>query len=167
MCFFLFPAWFVREKGGFVEIVKRSDFPHMLREEPERRIVTTTTHTYMEDKINGVTPKTTVHMNNHLETRNADRRVWLMKCPTVVSRFFEQYQHSSSSSTPLSSSDNDLSFVSPKSVAKVTVVIDPLLANDATQVFIIYSRKPWQCLMKWIEELGQGESCYNLFACQS
>ncbi|CAN4081149.1 unnamed protein product [Withania somnifera] len=84
----------------------------------------------MAEKINGTTPKTTVYMNSHLETRNADRRVWLMKCPIVVSRFFE---HSSSSSTPLSSSENDLSFVSPGFVAKVTVVIDPLLADDATQ----------------------------------
>ncbi|XP_055803497.1 uncharacterized protein LOC129872564 [Solanum dulcamara] len=73
-----------------------------------------------------------VTMDNHLETRNADRRVWLMKCPTVVSRFFEQHQHSSSS-TPLSSAENDLSFVSPEPVAKVTVVVDPLLPNDATQ----------------------------------
>ncbi|XP_055807140.1 uncharacterized protein LOC129875925 [Solanum dulcamara] len=83
----------------------------------------------MAEKITGTTPKTTVHgvtMNDHLETRNADRRVWLMKCPTVVSRFFEQHQHSSSS-TPLSSA------VSPGPVAKVTVVVDPLLTNDATQ----------------------------------
>ncbi|XP_047266357.1 general transcription factor IIF subunit 2-like isoform X2 [Capsicum annuum] len=66
-------------------------------------------------------------MNSHLETRNADRRVWLMKCPSVVSRFFKQHQQSSSAA------DNDFSFISPGPVAKVTVVVDPLLANDATQ----------------------------------
>ncbi|XP_060186524.1 uncharacterized protein LOC132615939 isoform X1 [Lycium barbarum] len=60
-----------------------------------------------------------VRMNRHLETRNAERRVWLMKCPTLVSTFFQQPNH------------ND--FVSPAPVAKVTVVVDPLLPNDATQ----------------------------------
>ncbi|XP_049400484.1 uncharacterized protein LOC125864506 [Solanum stenotomum] len=80
----------------------------------------------MAEKMN---PKTTVHgvtTNNNLDTRNADRRVWLMKCPTVVSGFFEQHQHSTSGET-------DLSFNSPRPVAKVTVVVDPLIANDSTQ----------------------------------
>ncbi|KAK4724490.1 hypothetical protein R3W88_027269 [Solanum pinnatisectum] len=83
----------------------------------------------MAEKITGTNPKTTVHgvtTNNNLDTRNADRRVWLMKCPTVVSRFFEQHQHPTSG-------ENDISFNSAKPVAKVTVVVDPLIANDSTQ----------------------------------
>ncbi|KAM3305741.1 general transcription factor IIF subunit 2-like isoform X1 [Capsicum chacoense] len=81
----------------------------------------------MAEKINEKTNVQSVSMNSHLETRNADRRVWLMKCPSVVSRFFKQHQQSSAAA------DNDLSFISPGPVAKVTVVVDPLLANDATQ----------------------------------
>lgn len=88
----------------------------------------------MAEKISGSNLKSAaVTMNSHLEMNKPDRNVWLMKCPTLVSTFFQQHLHSSS--TPLNIDNDGLSsFVSPAPVAKVVVAVDPLLSNDATQV---------------------------------
>lgn len=62
-------------------------------------------------------------MEGYVDTSKAEKAVWLMKCPAVVSRALQ------SSSIP-----NDLP------VAKVTVSIDPLCSNTdaSTQVQISY-----------------------------
>ncbi|XP_009798991.1 uncharacterized protein LOC107763957 [Nicotiana tabacum] len=91
----------------------------------------------MAEKMSGSNLKSAavhgVTMDSHLEMNKPDRNVWLMKCPTLVSTFFQQHLHSSS--TPPLNFDNDglSSFVSPAPVAKVVVAVDPLLSNDATQ----------------------------------
>ncbi|KAF8397652.1 hypothetical protein HHK36_016572 [Tetracentron sinense] len=54
--------------------------------------------------------------NSELDTGKGDRAVWLMKCPSVVSRSWQDH----------SSSD------SPRPFAKVVLSIDPLRPNDDT-----------------------------------
>ena len=56
-----------------------------------------------------------------LETSKAERAVWLMKCPPVVSRSLQ---------CPPPSSEFDSLFDSSRPVAKVVVSIDPLCSND-------------------------------------
>ena len=73
-----------------------------------------------------------VNTNNNafLETSKAERAMWLMKCPPLVSRAL---QSPPSSSPPDSSSSEP-----PRPVAKVVLSIDPLRSNDdnsSTQVF--------------------------------
>lgn len=52
-------------------------------------------------------------ISSNLETAKADRSVWLMKCPLVVSKSWQS--HSSSESQP---------------VAKVVLSLDPLRSED-------------------------------------
>ncbi|KAK6228151.1 hypothetical protein SCA6_000491 [Theobroma cacao] len=60
--------------------------------------------------------------DSYLETSKAERSMWLMKCPALVSRSFKTPQPSSistSSSPP-----------TPQAVAKVILSIDPRVSND-------------------------------------
>ncbi|KAL8051788.1 hypothetical protein ABFX02_06G171500 [Erythranthe guttata] len=61
--------------------------------------------------------------NIHLDTSKAERHVWLMKCPPVVSRAMQNNQHQP---PPPFSSDAEAGQI----VGKVIVSIDPLLPND-------------------------------------
>ncbi|GKU91748.1 hypothetical protein SLEP1_g5574 [Rubroshorea leprosula] len=54
--------------------------------------------------------------HGHLETSKADKAVWLMKCPTLVSRSFKTQEEPS------------------RPVAKVILSIDPLLSNDDNEL---------------------------------
>ncbi|GFZ14801.1 hypothetical protein Acr_24g0009910 [Actinidia rufa] len=56
-----------------------------------------------------------------LETSKAERAIWLMKCPPVVSRSLQ---------CPPPSSEFASLFDSSRPVAKVVVSIDPLCSND-------------------------------------
>ncbi|KAF3969500.1 hypothetical protein ACB098_06G175500 [Castanea mollissima] len=66
-----------------------------------------------------------VNTNNNafLETSKAERAMWLMKCPPLVSRAL---QSPSPSSPPDASSSSE----PPRPVAKVVLSIDPLRSND-------------------------------------
>ncbi|PON63047.1 Transcription initiation factor [Trema orientale] len=55
---------------------------------------------------------------HHIETSRAERAVWLMKCPPLVSRSLRHPDSASSDASP------------PPPVAKVVVSIDPLRSND-------------------------------------
>ncbi|GMP22717.1 hypothetical protein CsSME_00000614 [Camellia sinensis var. sinensis] len=71
----------------------------------------------MDDQSNSTTTKNNSN-SGQLETSKAERAVWLMKCPPVVSRSLQ---------CPPPSSD---AFDSSRPVAKVVVSIDPLRSND-------------------------------------
>ncbi|PPR84231.1 hypothetical protein GOBAR_AA36484 [Gossypium barbadense] len=60
--------------------------------------------------------------DNYLETSKAERSVWLMKCPGLVSRSLKAPQLSSSSSTSSASPS--------QAVAKVILSIDPRVSSD-------------------------------------
>ncbi|KAG4127438.1 hypothetical protein ERO13_D10G215400v2 [Gossypium hirsutum] len=60
--------------------------------------------------------------DNYLETSKAERSVWLMKCPGLVSRSLKAPQLSSSSSSSSASSS--------QAVAKVILSIDPRVSSD-------------------------------------
>jgi transcription initiation factor TFIIF subunit beta len=70
----------------------------------------------------------------NLETARADRSVWLMKCPTVVSRAWQEAATaaaSSSSSSDAAAGANSNSNANPNPVvAKVIVSLDPLRSED-------------------------------------
>jgi transcription initiation factor TFIIF subunit beta len=59
----------------------------------------------------------------HLETTRADCSVWLMKCPTVVSRAWQDAATSAASSS--SAADGTIPNPNPV-VAKVVLYLDPL-----------------------------------------
>lgn len=65
---------------------------------------------------------------NVLETARADRSVWLMKCPPVVSRAWQAAAASSSSS--------EASATQPV-VAKVVLSVDPLCKDDPSSVQVL------------------------------
>lgn len=77
--------------------------------------------------------------DTNLETNKAEKHVWLMKCPSLVARSFQERN------SPLSSGNNPhYSSSSSRPAAKVIVSVDPLVSNDnfsSTQVlyFIIFS----------------------------
>ncbi|XP_062207012.1 uncharacterized protein LOC133908847 [Phragmites australis] len=66
----------------------------------------------------------------HLETARADRPVWLMKCPTVVSRAWQEA--AASASAPESGGANPNPNPNPV-VAKVVLSLDPLRDKQPTQ----------------------------------
>jgi transcription initiation factor TFIIF subunit beta len=73
----------------------------------------------------------------HLETARADRSVWLMKCPTVVSRAWQDAAASSSSAAA------EAAGASPNPntvVAKVVLSLDPLRDDQPLQAsFLLHS----------------------------
>ncbi|RAL40273.1 hypothetical protein DM860_006343 [Cuscuta australis] len=80
----------------------------------------------MAENSTRATPSATVAAasSSNLETSKAERHVWLMKCPPIVSRVLQQHH-----STPPSVSTDNIS-PSDRPVAKVIVAVDPLLPND-------------------------------------
>uniref|UniRef100_A0A2N9EFP9 Uncharacterized protein n=1 Tax=Fagus sylvatica TaxID=28930 RepID=A0A2N9EFP9_FAGSY len=78
--------------------------------------------------------------NAFLETSKAERAMWLMKCPPLVSRSLQ------SPPPPDAPSSAD----SSRYVAKVVLSIDPLRSNDdnaSTQGFVLYL---CACIRLWI-----------------
>ena len=67
----------------------------------------------------------------YLETARADRSVWLMKCPPVVSRAWEAASASASSSS-------DAANPNPV-VAKVVLSLDPLRDEQPTKASLLPS----------------------------
>nr|XP_027105005.1 general transcription factor IIF subunit 2-like [Coffea arabica]XP_027111543.1 general transcription factor IIF subunit 2-like [Coffea arabica] len=91
---------------------------------------TTNSYTCIENSNNNG-----VMRNGQLETSKAERHVWLMKCPPLVSRSLNQHHphpHDYSSSSSSSTTSSSLSFSSSSDgpIAKVVVAVDPLLPND-------------------------------------
>ncbi|PWA79677.1 transcription initiation factor IIF, beta subunit [Artemisia annua] len=79
----------------------------------------------MDDQIIGTTKPSSTTITNGcvgqlqtLETNKSERHVWLMKCPTIVSRSLSQQQHLLESSS------------GPPVGAKVIVTVDPLLPHN-------------------------------------
>ncbi|CAI9091087.1 OLC1v1026013C2 [Oldenlandia corymbosa var. corymbosa] len=69
--------------------------------------------------------------NGQVETSKAERHVWLMKCPPVVSRSLHHNQHKQQLQG--NHHQNDVaasSFLPDGPIAKVVVAVDPLLPND-------------------------------------
>ncbi|KAG9156170.1 hypothetical protein Leryth_015585 [Lithospermum erythrorhizon] len=60
----------------------------------------------------------------NLETWKSERHVWLMKCPSVVSRFLHPHQ------TPDALNGFPISINNDAPIAKVTVIVDPLLPTE-------------------------------------
>ncbi|EOY18589.1 hypothetical protein QUC31_006449 [Theobroma cacao] len=87
--------------------------------------------------------------DSYLETSKAERSMWLMKCPALVSRSFKTPQPSSistSSSPP-----------TPQAVAKVILSIDPRVSNDDND-----SSSP-QFTMELVgTEIGDGPKRYSM-----
>ena len=84
---------------------------------------------------NGNNNNVNTNNNAFLETSKAERAMWLMKCPPLVSRALQSPPFSSSSPPDSSSSEP------PRPVAKVVLSIDPLRSNDdnsSTQVFTFF-----------------------------
>lgn len=72
----------------------------------------------------------------NLETSKAERAVWLMKCPSVVSSCLQQ-QPSLGSSDP------------SRLVAKVVLSIDPLANDDSSSTQVLFSFFPKFFVKKW------------------
>ncbi|TVU34970.1 hypothetical protein EJB05_16829, partial [Eragrostis curvula] len=71
----------------------------------------------------------------HLETARADRSVWLMKCPTVVSR---AWQEAASASASSSSAAAEAGGANPNPVvAKVVLSLDPLRDDQPLQASLL------------------------------
>lgn len=63
----------------------------------------------------------------NVDTAKADRSVWLMKCPLVVSKSWQSHAASSASSTASDSHP----------VAKVVVSLDPLRSEDPSSLQVM------------------------------
>ncbi|KAG5040166.1 hypothetical protein JHK85_012642 [Glycine max] len=86
----------------------------------------------MEDQCggNGKHMNTNTNSNGYVDTSKAERAVWLMKCPPLVSR-------------SLRAPPSDPS----RPVAKVVVSIDPLNSNDddsPPQVLLMGKKSDWE-----------------------
>ncbi|CAH9077279.1 unnamed protein product [Cuscuta europaea] len=83
----------------------------------------------MAEKANAATTSaTSAAASCNLETSKAERHVWLMKCPPIVSRVLKHQNFTPPSISTHPNSSSALS--SDKPVAKVIVAVDPLLPND-------------------------------------
>ena len=74
----------------------------------------------------------------HLETRAAERPVWLMKCPTVVSRAWQEAAAAAAAAT----SNQETGGASPNPnpvVAKVVLSLDPLRDEQPTKASLLPS----------------------------
>jgi transcription initiation factor TFIIF subunit beta len=69
----------------------------------------------------------------HLETARADRSVWLMKCPTVVSRAWQDAATSAASSSSAAAEAGSASPNPNPVVAKVVLSLDPLRDDQPLQ----------------------------------
>ncbi|KAK3165586.1 hypothetical protein QOZ80_1AG0035060 [Eleusine coracana subsp. coracana] len=71
----------------------------------------------------------------HLDTARSDRSVWLMKCPPVVSRAWQEAASASASATGASASDAGGANPNPNPVvAKVVLSLDPLQDDQPHQI---------------------------------
>jgi transcription initiation factor TFIIF subunit beta len=71
----------------------------------------------------------------HLETRAAERPVWLMKCPTVVSRAWQEAAAAATSNPEAGGANPNPNPV----VAKVVLSLDPLRDEQPTKASLLPS----------------------------
>lgn len=69
----------------------------------------------------------------HLETARADRSVWLMKCPTVVSRAWQEAATGAASSSSAATEAGGANPNPNPVVAKVVLSLDPLRDDQPLQ----------------------------------
>lgn len=119
--------------GGVVRVLLSS----LLTTTTLHRLMADTTATGANNSIE--TSNATNTANGQVETSKAERHVWLMKCPPVVSRSLHQNHRRQQQQQRHQHHHDDAASLSDGPIAKVVVAVDPLLPNDnfsSTQVLL-------------------------------